>query len=42
MFVNVHILAIKNINQSIPHFSKRVNEVALHNNVLNMAEMMAM
>ncbi len=42
MFVNVHILAIKNVNQSTPNFYKRVNEVALHNNVLNMAEMMAM
>jgi hypothetical protein len=41
MFGNVHILAIKNVNQSTPHFSKRVNEVTLHNNALNMAEMMA-
>jgi hypothetical protein len=40
MFGTIRILAIKNINQNIPHFSKRVNEAAVHKNAENMAEMM--
>jgi hypothetical protein len=40
MFGTIRILAIKNINQNIPHFSRRVNEAAVHKNAKNMAEMM--
>jgi hypothetical protein len=40
MFGSVRFLAIKNINQSVPHFSKRINEITLHNDAENEVKMM--